>query len=143
MRTKKFNQQWHDTNDPQSKAVVIAYMKSLGFGFHENPNKFGMDLISDFENPKVALELEHRSIWEKEQYPYQSVHIPARKLKFLGNDHVHYIVLNKDFNRIGICLGRNLKAYLTAVGEVRNNAVASGEHFLHVPRAEFVWKSIL
>ena len=143
MRTKKFNQQWHDSSDPRSREVVIEYMRKCGFGFHSNSDKYGMDLISDFENPKVALELEHRSIWDKEEYPYQSVHIPARKLKFLGNDRVHYVVISAEYDRIGICLGRNLKAYLTAVGEVRNNAVASGEHFIHVPRAEFVWKSIL
>ena len=142
MRSKKFSQEWHDTNDPRSREVVIKYMKALGFNFHGNKVKWGVDLVSDFSHPMVALELEHRSIWDRDQYPYDIIHIPYRKLRYLGSNNVHYVVVNKEFNMIGICLGKNLKEYLGVVTEVRNKAVSSGEYFINVPRAEFRWLKI-
>ena len=146
MTTKTFNQQLHDSVDPQSREVIINYMKSRSFPFHSNPNKFGLDLISDFKDKDgklIGLELEHREIWDREIYPYTSIHIPARKLKFLGTDQVHYIVIACQFTRIGLCLGHTLKYYLGICTEVPNSAVHHNEYFLHVPREEFVWKSIL
>lgn len=143
MKRKKFNQEWCDSNDPPSRTTIIEYMSSVGFAFHENPDKFGIDLISDFENPKVGLELERRSIWKEDTiFPYPSVHILHRKLSILSCKNVHFIVLNEPFTEIGICLNSDLQQYLNNPVENPNNIVKCGEYVFKVPRSAFHWIKI-
>lgn len=139
-RTKKFSQKVHDSVDPRSRQVVIDYLNKMGFPFYSNPWKYGIDLFSIF-TPKIAIELEHRDIWVHEEFPYPSVHIPYRKAKFLGGDRVHYCVINKDFTRIGLCLGSKLKMF-PKVYEIGNSAVGRGEWFYNIPKDAFQWIQI-
>lgn len=139
--TKKFDVELHARCDQRSKDIIVDYMKKQGFAFHSNEDKYGLDLISDFDKPKVAIECEQRDLWSGPVFPlgYPSVHIPARKLRLLGHRNIHYVVINKEYTHFGICLGKNLLNYLGCTQVVNNSSGTQNERFILIPRDEFKW----
>jgi len=125
---KKFDQSIHDATDAVSKEAMISFFRELGLPVEENLDKYGVDLVVPF------CEIEQRAIWSGDTFPYETVHIPSRKSKFmlLG---VKYAVLNKELNRCLITDTATIKRY--AQVEVRNNLVSQGEYFYDVPLKEF------
>ena len=124
---KKFNKKNHDENDKPSKDLVIKFLKSKGVDAVENPNDYGIDIMTG------RYEVERRIIW-KNKFPFKTVHIPSRKTKFLKYN-IMYAVVNRDFNKIMLCHSRTIRRYKQI--EVPNKSVASGEYFYDVPLQEW------
>jgi hypothetical protein len=59
-------------------------------------------------------------------------------------NHVCYVILSKDYSRIGMIDGKTLRKYLTddTLQESSNKFVKQGELFFKVPRSEFKWDKI-
>ena len=120
---KKFNEESHATNDRPAKDLVINFLKSKGLDAMENPDKYGIDIVVP------RYEVERREIWIDE-FPFKTVHIPARKEKFLKHSIV-YVVVNKDFNKMMFCRSEIIRQYNLI--EVPNKSVPEGEYFYDVP----------
>ena len=120
---KEFNKESHAVNDKPAKDLVINFLKSKGLDAMENPDKYGIDIVVP------RYEVERREIWIDE-FPFKTVHIPARKEKFLKHSIV-YVVVNKDFNKIMFCRSEIIRQYNLI--EVPNKSVPEGEYFYDVP----------
>ena len=120
---KEFNEESHAANDKPAKDLVINFLKSKGLDAMENPDKYGIDIVVP------RYEVERREIWIDE-FPFKTVHIPARKEKFLKHSIV-YVVVNKDFNKMMFCRSEIIRQYNLI--EVPNKSVPEGEYFYDVP----------
>jgi hypothetical protein len=120
---KQFNKENHATNDKPAKDLVINFLKSKGLDAMENPDKYGIDIVVP------RYEVERREIWI-DKFPFKTVHIPARKEKFLKHSIV-YVVVNKDFDKIMFCRSEIIRQY--DLIEVPNKSVPKGEYFYDVP----------
>ena len=120
---KQFNKESHATNDKPAKDLVISFLKSKGVDAVENPDKYGIDIVVP------RYEVERREIWI-DKFPFKTVHIPARKEKFLKHSIV-YAVVNKDFDKIMFCRSEVIREY--DLVEVPNKSVPEGEYFYDVP----------
>ena len=120
---KEFNKESHAANDKPAKDLVIDFLKSKGLDAMENPDKYGIDIVVP------RYEVERREIWIDE-FPFKTVHIPARKEKFLKHSIV-YVVVNKDFNKMMFCRSEIIRQYNLI--EVPNKSVPEGEYFYDVP----------
>ena len=127
MKYKQFSKENHAANDKPSKDLVINFLKSKGIDATENPDKYGIDIIVP------RYEVERREIWI-DKFPFKTVHIPARKKKFL-NYSIVYAIVNKDFNRIMFCTSEVIKQ--SNLIEVPNKSVPEGEYFYDVPVEEW------
>ena len=120
---KEFNKESHAANDKPAKDLVINFLKSKGLDAMENPDKYGIDIVVP------RYEVERREIWIDE-FPFKTVHIPARKEKFLKHSIV-YVVVNKDFDKLMFCRSEIIRQYNLI--EVPNKSVPEGEYFYDVP----------
>ena len=124
---KKFNKESHAVNDKPAKDLVIRFLQSKGLDAIENPNDYGIDIMVS------RYEVERREIWIN-SFPFKTVHIPARKAKFLKYNIV-YAIVNKDFNKIMLCTSEVIRQYDKI--EVPNKSVPRGEYFYDVPIKEW------
>ena len=124
---KQFNRESHAVNDKPAKDLVINFLKSKGVDAVENPDKYGIDIIVP------RYEVERREIWI-DNFPFKTVHIPARKKKFL-NYSIVYAVVNRDFNKIMFCTSEIIKQ--SNLIEVPNKSVPKDEYFYDVPLEEW------
>jgi len=138
---KRFSQSLHDSHDPQSRRVVKEYLAKQGIIVKDNPNKKGVDLVS--EDGTLQFELEHRPPWADEEFPFSDVNIMARK-QYLGEGDICYIILSRDFKRLGIVSGEVLKEYIkdSNLHHHRNKHVYEGEYVYKVPTNKFKWVTV-
>ena len=138
---KKFSKDLHDCHDPKSRKVVKEFLKKQGIVVNDNTNKKGVDLISD--DGTLQLELEHRPPWNSHDFPYSEVNILERK-KYLGEGKIQYIILSRDFSRLGIISGDVIKKYIIDdnLKHNPNKNVWRDEYVYKVPATEFKWIKI-
>jgi hypothetical protein len=138
---KRFSQSLHDSHDIPSRRVVKEYLAKQGIIVKDNPNKKGVDLLS--EDGTVQIELEHRPPWVDEDFPYSEVNVLARK-KYLGEGKIDYIILSRDFKRLGIITGKAIQPYIidSNLHHHRNKNVYEGEYVYKVPVTAFKWVSV-
>jgi len=139
---KKFSKSLHSRNDPQSRRIVKEYFEKNNIPLEDNPNKFGVDLLS--KDGSLQIEVEHRLVWDGVEFPFDEVNVLERKAKYFVENHVCYVILSKDYSRIGMIDGKTLRKYLTddTLQESSNKFVKQGELFFKVPRSEFKWDKI-
>jgi len=137
---KKFDKQLFDQNDPKSRSVVKEFFKKHNLLFKDNTDKYGIDLLSSDET--VGIEIERRLVWVGNSFPYDEINLPERKTKFfLKNIATFYVILSKDYSRMGMISGKVIKEYLTddLLKENSNKFVNNGELFYKIPKNKFKW----
>jgi hypothetical protein len=139
---KPFSQALHKNNDPQSRRIVKEYFLRNKMSLNDNPNKYGVDLIS--EDQSLQVEVEHRLVWKDDEFPYDQVNVPERKAKFFVENHVCYVILSCDYSHIGMIDGKTLRQYINddTLKESSNKYVRQGEFFYKVPKSAFRWDKI-
>lgn len=140
--SKKFDRTLHQGNDPKSRQVVKDYLAKQGFIVEDNTNQYGVDLVS--EDGAIQVEVEHRLPWTGERFPFSEINVPERKAKFFRNGKVHYVILSKDYSRLGIILGKNIQTFMgnDNLVENPNKFVKNNELFFKVPCNQFRWIKI-
>ena len=83
---KPFNKKLYNDNDPRSREVILNYYHKRGLlGLKENPDKYGIDLITD--DGHWGIELERHGKWlGNKDYVYRDIHILSRKVHLFNND---------------------------------------------------------
>ena len=120
---KEFNKDSYTVNDKPAKDLVINFLKSKGLDAMENPDKYGIDIIVP------RYEVERREVWV-DKFPFNTVHIPSRKEKFLKYSII-YAVVSRDFDKVMFCTSEVIKQHNQI--EVPNKSVPEGEYFYDVP----------
>ena len=139
---KKFSKKLYSQNDPKSRKIVIEYFKKQGIILRNNENKYGVDLVS--EDGKHQYEVEHRLIWETEEFPYDEINVPERKAKFFVDKCVSYVILSRDYSQLGMINGKELAKHIKDenLKESSNKYIREGEYFYKVPKSAFQWKKV-
>ena len=125
----KFNKQAYLACDTKAKNAIRSYLDSKGV-FTKVFEDYGPDIQSW---QQVWHEVEIKSSWENEWPPnWKTVHIPARKKKYLeGGRKVMFWVLNKDCSEAILIDGKHLEEDYVEV--IPNTRYPSGEHFYDIP----------
>lgn len=138
---KPFDPANFEENDPASRACVRAYFARNLVHLIDNPDRYGIDLISP--DGFFSVEVERRNVWTGKDFPFAEVNLPERKAKFFRHPNTAYAIVNADCSRIGIILARFLVPYIgdSNLRENPNRYVHSGELFFKIPKSKFSWVS--
>jgi hypothetical protein len=103
MITKPFSPELYDTND-DAKELVIAWLGLNGIEAWVNPDQYGIDLLSK----DVQYEVEVKHNWNGDTFPFDTVHLPNRKMKF-ANDLSLFVMLNHERTHAMLISGAKVK----------------------------------
>ena len=130
---KPFSQDMHTEYDGVGKSRVAEHFKiAYGIELVEHEDKYAVDLVAYKDGKKLGyVEVEVRDSWSKDEFPFDSLHIPERKEKLLNNDMRTYLVsVNKLGTRAFIC---DASVILNSPRMEKNNKhVQQGELFFLV-----------
>jgi hypothetical protein len=124
---KPFSQQIYDADD-HAKHKVIAWLAKRGIEAQVNPDDYGIDLIE--VNGDRAWEVEVKHSWSGHFFPFQTVHIPTRKLKF-AKPHHFFAILNHEHSHALFVKGE-LAANSAIIN--KDTSLTRAEDFMQVPR---------
>ena len=106
---KPFDADLYNADDP-AKEYVIEWLESKGYQAQVNPDQYGIDLLTSRNGKQSGVEVEVKHNWQGYKFPYRTVHISGRKLKFFQDDSNFLLMLNHDWSA----------ALSFAAGEIRN-----------------------
>ena len=134
---KPFSKDLHMKNDPTSRKLVKEFFAERGIKLKDNPNKFGVDLMT--EDSDLLIEVEHRLNWAQPEFPYEEVNVPQRKSKFFAEGIAHYVILSRDYKYLGFINAKSIQKYMAAeyLKESSNRFVKEHEYFYKIPKSEF------
>jgi hypothetical protein len=128
--SKPFDRNLYNADD-SVKDIFVDWLKSQGFKAGINPDKYGIDVLSDWLGPDTGVEVEVKHNWKGPNFPFRSVHFASRKYKFLeGNDHVRFVMFNHDRTHILIVEAKEFNKIVT-----KDTIYTSGESFFEIPIA--------
>ena len=88
---RPFHKSLHEKHDAPAKEAMIEYLKKIKkVEAWENPNRYGIDVLTD----KYLYEVEVKASWKTDDYKYKDLHIPYRKLKWCNDPNVRFVVMN-------------------------------------------------
>jgi len=140
--SKIFSQKLCDENDRPAREVVKEFYSRIGINLKDNPNTYGVDLIS--EDSSLCVEVECRHVWDEPEFPFDTVNFLNRKMKFVKLHKYNifeFVIVSYDFKRLGIINRDTLMANIekTSLRALSNRFVAEGEKFYQIPKNQFTW----
>lgn len=141
-KRKKFDQKLHDEYDLDARWMLMYYFQSIGAEVEEDPlgewglGDKGIDLRVVLKDGRVIyIDVEVRPGWRRGDFPFDTIHVPERKRKFLSDSlDVYFISLRKDL-AVALAVAGN-KLCDEMLTEVSNKYIESGEYFYDVPVEE-------
>jgi hypothetical protein len=137
---KKFNEEAFKACDAASRKAVIDYLTKKNFYVENRFDKYGIDLEFTYGQICGYIEIEVRQPW-KEYYwpdPFNSIHIPFRKKKFLEIYNSFYFILPSTMDRAYITKAKRiLESEIIIVSTTR---CPEGEPFYNVPLNKFLFR---
>jgi hypothetical protein len=127
---KQFSTALHGQYDSYGKLKVKRFfMAAYGIYLLENPDRYAVDMIAYKDGKKLGyVEVEVREAWADNEFPFETLHIPERKVKLLKNDLKTVLVsVNKIGTRAFLCDGEVILS--SPIKERSNKYVAQGEKF--------------
>lgn len=129
---KKFDNSLYEVND-DAKLVAIGYFTSIGKKAVVNPDTYGIDLIIDDD---FYCEVEVKHNWKGYEFPFATLQIPLRKMKFTDLDkRSWFMVMNSDRTRAIVVKHEDLLD--SRIVEVKNKYMDKDEQFFQVPAVKF------
>lgn len=127
--TKPFSQDLYDQDD-KAKLTVMKYLKSRDINAIVNPDQFGVDLI-ETDGPR-SWEVEVKHNWDGAGFPFDTVHISARKLKF-AVAHSWFSICSHALDRVIF-----IKGEVAATSPIvsKSTIYTQDEEFIAVPLRE-------
>ena len=143
MITKPFNQQSYDRSDDLCRHYVKEFMLTKGFQFIDNPNIYGVDLISP--DGSVMLEVEHKGKdWTDYAYPFPTLHFLERKKKYVEQG-AWFAQVSRYCDRLALIPNTILKTYMSPehLIQVANTGVSDGECFYDINLTDVLFFDML
>lgn len=139
---KPFDKTLLKENDPPARRAVREYLAKHKIVVKNHPNKFAVDLVS--EDGTMFIEVEHRNVWDSDEFPFDEINVPERKAKFFTENNIHYVIVSRNFTHIGLISGKALKKYIVEsnLKENPNKFIKHGELFFKVPKTAFKWDKL-
>lgn len=115
--------------DDNAKELVIKWLKGYGYQVEVNPDQYGIDLIGfDNSGKPIAVEVEVKHHWTGPAFPFPTVHVSARKRKFISPDS-YLVMVNHERTH---CLTLNYEALSWARLVTKPTVYTTDEQFLEV-----------
>lgn len=132
MASKPFSESLFQDNDAAAKEKVIWALLKRGIIAQENSDPYGVDLVSNGNSYEV--EVKHN--WTGITFPFRTVHIAARKLKF-ANEAMRFVILNSPLTW-AIVINGAVAASSPIIK--KDTSLTEGEDFISVPtqKAAFI-----
>ncbi len=125
---KPFSLELYADND-NAKELIIKWLEAKGCTAWVNPDQYGIDLL--FKNSTgdyYSCEVEVKHNWKGAKFPFKTMHIPARKLKF-ATDNAIFVVLNSERTHLIMLHGEDLRK----APIVRKDTIyTEGEYFVEI-----------
>jgi aerobic-type carbon monoxide dehydrogenase small subunit (CoxS/CutS family) len=123
MITKPFSPELYDVND-DAKELVIQWLSAKGIQAWVNPDQYGIDLLSK----DVAFEVEVKHNWNGDTFPFETVHLPGRKIKF-ANPGSLFVMLNHERTHAMLISGAKVQESEVIT---KDTIYTKGEQFVEV-----------
>lgn len=143
MIVKPFNKELHNQYDSIGRNVVISYfLNELEIDARDNPNIYGVDLILYKDGTMIGFaEVEVRSNWNSDEFPYDTLNVPCRKEKLLKNNlPTFFFSINKILTKMFCCSAEEVMG--SEVRENKNKYINENEFFYKVPVKNLILISI-
>jgi hypothetical protein len=129
--SKPFSRLLYDQDD-KAKEVFIRWITSQGWQAKVNPDQYGIDVLCrSAEGVEWAVEVEVKHSWKSREFPHNSVHFAARKLKF-AQDNAVFFMFNHDLSR---ALGVSGERFRQCKIVSKKTIYTENEQFVEVPKA--------
>jgi hypothetical protein len=126
---KPFDQALYDADD-NAKQLVIIWLHKHGWNVYTNPDIYGVDLIGhDPLNRPVTVEVEVKHHWTTNTFPFKTVHVSARKRKFI-EPRAYLVMLNHQRTH---ALTFDFKDLVSAPTITKSTIYTTNEQFLELP----------
>ena len=134
---KYFDKYQYALHDAYAKEVAREFWIKLGYNCTENPDEYGVDLLTEGKGRKFGCEVEVKTGWHGPEFNYPTLRIPFRKQKFT-DDRVTFFVLNS--GRTHAAVVSRQKLIKSPVVQVKNKMLPMGDYFYEIAleEAEFV-----
>ena len=116
--------------DAPARDKAKSFWSSQGYDCTDHPDEYDVDLVVSGKGRHFFCETEVKQRWDGLKFPFDTLHIPLRKAKFLGQPTV-FMVFNVSLKSAGIVSQQYLQS--AEIKEVANNRIAWGEKFFDVP----------
>jgi hypothetical protein len=136
---KAFQKNSFDKYDAPARAKAKRFWESQGYTCTDHEDEYDVDLVVEKDSKRFYCEVEVKTTWHGQDFYYDTLHIPARKAKFLSKP-TQFMVFNNSMTRAAI-VGRNRLLNATTV-EVPNRKIAFGEKFFDVPKEDLFFVPI-
>jgi hypothetical protein len=132
---KRFDPSLYRENDP-AKLEVLGYLQTAEHPYWEvNPDRYGPDLRVVWDDERVEYaEIEVKQHWQSKHganFPYQTLQIPSRKEKWLG-EWLKFWILSAD-RKYGIVVDTETISRVSTRQVVPNRYIRYGETFIIIP----------
>jgi hypothetical protein len=82
--------------DDNAKELVIQWLSTYGYNMEVNPDTYGIDLIgTDNTGKHITVEVEVKHHWTGAHFPFRTVHVSARKQKFV-RPNAYLVMVNHE-----------------------------------------------
>lgn len=131
---KKFDQDLYNKND-NAKHLVIGWLTTQGYVGRVNPDDYGIDVlaVNTETGYECQFEVEVKHNWSGPDFPFDTIHIPARKLKFVSPT-AYFVMLNHE--RTHILLFRSTRLRNAPI-VTKTTTYTAREEFVEIPFDDF------
>lgn len=137
--SKVFSKAHYDADDP-AKHDLIGWLEAQGFMAWVNDDQFGIDVLAIRNGEQFEFEVEVKHNWRGAEFPFDSVHWSARKLKFAQDSRCNWFVMfNHERDRALFASGSVLLACELVKKDTK---YSTGELFVEVPLARCMFRAI-
>ena len=137
--SKAFDQAHYDADD-NAKHLLIGWLEERGFMAWVNDDQFGIDVQAVKMGELYEFEVEVKHNWKTENFPFDSVHFSARKLKFVKpNTYNWFTMFSHDRTNALFVSGLVLSKCVVVE---KNTIYTNGERFMEVPLAQCLHRNI-
>ena len=130
----QFDSHRHAINDLAKHIVIYDFEKTGWQNVHVNPDTYGADLIatSGRTGATWTIEVEVKHNWITGGFPYRTIHVSHRKLKYNNPHHLH-VTMNTDWTHYIIIPPSALAEAKTVT---KSTIYSENELFLEIPITE-------
>ena len=136
---KVFHKSTFDKYDAPARDKAKKFWSSQGYTCVDHENEYAVDLVVEKGRKRFYCEVEVKTTWHGQKFVYDTLHIPARKAKFLSQP-TQFMIFNNSMTRAAI-VGRD-KVLKSPSVEVPNRKIAFGEMFFDVPKQDLFFVHI-
>jgi len=137
---KVFQQDVFDMYDNPARLKAKEFWERLGYSAQDNPDDFGEDLLVTGKGKKFFCEVEVKRGWHGATFNFDTLHIPARKAKFLTKA-IKFMVFNNSLTHAALVGHREVANAPVVV--VENQFIKQGERFFDIPVKDVLFVTTL